>query len=101
MIPGMYDGLLSGFEGGLATCNYFGFKIALFIIDHNQLFYLAYERVKVSVENMQPHLWSYRQRISLEHLGQTLKLKDKYPILHEFLQKVCPKIIVRVEVFFI
>ena len=40
---------------------------------------------------MEPHLWSYRQRISLEHLGQTLlekKLKDKYPILHNFLQVV-------------
>ena len=40
---------------------------------------------------MEPHLWSYRQRVSLEHLGQTLqekKLKEKYPILHEFLRVV-------------
>ena len=40
---------------------------------------------------MEPHLWSYHQRISLDHLGQTLqekKLKEKYPILHEFLQVV-------------
>lgn len=60
-------------------------------VDHDQLFYLVYEKVKVSEVNMEPHLWSYRQRISLEHLGQTLlekKLKVKYPILHEFLQKV-------------
>ena len=60
--------------------------------DHDQLFYLVYEKVNVSEDNMQPHLWSYRQRISLEHLGQTLlekKLKVKYPILHDFLQRVC------------
>lgn len=40
---------------------------------------------------MEPHLWTYRQRISLEHLGQTLvekKLKTKYPILYEFLLAV-------------
>lgn len=64
---------------------------AWFITDHDQLFYLVYEKVKVSEGNMEPHLWSYRQRISLEHLGQTLlekKLKVKYPILYEFLQKV-------------
>jgi hypothetical protein len=41
---------------------------------------------------MDPHLWSYRQRISLEHLTQTLqdkKMKEKHPILHDFLQMVC------------
>lgn len=62
------------------------------ITEHDQLFYLMYEKVKVSEDNMEPHLWSYRQRISLEHLGQTLqekKLKEKYPILHAFLQVVC------------
>ncbi len=60
--------------------------------EHDQLFYLVYERVKVKEGNMEPHLWSYRQRISLEHLGQTLqekKLKEKYPVLHDFLCVVC------------
>lgn len=59
--------------------------------EHDQLFYLVYERVKVQEGNMDPHLWTYRQRISLEHLGQTLQereLKDRYPILHEFLLMV-------------
>ncbi len=60
--------------------------------EHDQLFYLVFERVKVSKDNMEPHLWSYRQRISLEHLRQTLqvekKLKEKCSILYEFLQVV-------------
>lgn len=59
--------------------------------DHDQLFFLVYERVKVNSDSMGPHLWTYRQRVSLEHLGFTLqenKLKEKYPILHEFLHVV-------------
>ena len=62
-----------------------------FTSEHDQLFYLVYEKVKVNKDNMEPHLWSYRQRISLEHLRQTLqekKLKEKCHILHEFLQVV-------------
>ena len=59
--------------------------------DHDQLFFLVYEKMAINSNSMEPHLWSYRQRISLEHLGQTLqeqKLKEKFPILHEFLQAV-------------
>ena len=62
------------------------------ITEHDQLYYLVYEQAKVKENDIRPHLWSYRQRISLEHLGQTLqekKLREKYPILHEFLQMVC------------
>ena len=57
----------------------------------DQLFYLVYERVKVSSASMGPHLWTYRQRVSLEHLGLTLqenKVKVEYPLLHEFLHVV-------------
>ena len=66
--------------------------VALLFIEHGQLFYLSYERVKLSGKSMEPHLWSYQQRISLEHLGQTLqekKMREKYSILHDFLQVVC------------
>lgn len=65
--------------------------------EHDQLFYLVHEKVKVQEQNIEPHLWSYRQRISLEHLGQTIQgknLKEKFPILHEFLQKVVFKIVI-------
>ena len=58
---------------------------------YHKLLSLAYEKDQVSEGNIQPHFWSYRQRITLEHLGQTLSessLKVKYPILHEFLEKV-------------
>lgn len=56
--------------------------------DHGRLFYLVYEKVKVNKDNMEPHLWTYRQRISLEHLRQTLTLEEKCPVLHEFLRVV-------------
>ncbi len=63
------------------------------LIDHDQLFYLVYEKVQVNEDSMEPHLWSYRPRISLEHLGQTIQEKKliKCPILHEFLQKANKK----------
>ena len=57
----------------------------------DQLFYLVHERVKVSSDCMGPHLWTYRQRVSLEHLGFTLQknmVKVEYPLLHEFLHVV-------------
>lgn len=61
------------------------------LAEHDQLFYLVHEKVKVKSESLGPHLWTYRQKISLEHLGLTLKeekLKKAYPILHEFLVEV-------------
>ena len=60
--------------------------------EHDQLFYLVYERVQVVEESLDPHLWAYRSRITLEHLRQNLQqqnMKKKCPILHAFLQKVC------------
>ena len=59
--------------------------------DHDQLFYLVYEKVRYKEESLEPHLWTYRSRITLEHLRQTLqeeKMIEKYPILSEFLQAV-------------
>ena len=60
-------------------------------VGQDKLFRIVYERNKVKKKGLDPHLWSYRQRVSLEHLGLTLldvKLKEKYPILHEFLRVV-------------
>lgn len=60
-------------------------------VDHDQLFFLVYEKVKYTQDNLEPHLWTYRSRITLEHLRQSLhdkKLTKAYPILHEFLQAV-------------
>ena len=55
------------------------------------MFYLLYERVSVSEDSLAPHLWTYRARITLEHLSQTLQQQSsrtKYPILIEFLKEV-------------
>ena len=60
--------------------------------EHDQLFYLVYERVQVVEGSLNPHLWAYRSRITLEHLRQNLQqqnMRKKCPILHAFLQKVC------------
>ena len=57
----------------------------------DKLFRIVYEKSNVKMKTLDPHLWSYRQRVSLEHLGQTLldeTSKEKYPILHEFLKVV-------------
>lgn len=58
----------------------------------DQLFYLVYEKVKCKDEDIGPHLWTYRSRITIEHLQQTMqekKMRTKHPILNEFLQAVC------------
>ena len=60
-------------------------------LEQDQLFYLVYEKIRVTKGNLTPHLWTYRSRITLEHLNQTLQQqgkRDKYPILHHFLEKV-------------
>ena len=60
--------------------------------EHDQLFFLVYERMELMNESsIRPHLWTYHSRITLEHLAQTLqekKMKEKHPILYEFLQSV-------------
>ena len=57
--------------------------------DHDHLFYIIHEKVSVPPKAILPHLWTYRSRITLEHLFQTLQTKKgTCPILHEFLQQV-------------
>ncbi len=56
------------------------------------MFYHIYEKAEVDSSSLEPHLWSYRQKISLEHIAQTLcekKLHEMCPVLHQFLQLVC------------
>ena len=59
--------------------------------DRDRLFYIVYEKSSIPSSSLLPHLWTYRSRITPEHLFQTLqaqKMKDSCPILHEFLKEV-------------
>ena len=57
--------------------------------DHDPLYYLVYERTPVVKDSLEPHLWSYRPRITLEHLTRYMQQqKKKFPILEEFLKIV-------------
>ena len=61
------------------------------ISEHDQLFYLAYEKVKVDESKLQAHLWTFRQQINLEHLQravQSASAKKKIPVLDAFLKAV-------------
>ena len=59
-------------------------------LDHDQLFYLAYEKVKVDESKLQAHLWTYRQQINLDHLQRTVQAAntEEIPVLDAFLQAV-------------
>ena len=60
--------------------------------EYDQLLYLVYEHVQVAEGNLDPHLWAYHSRITLEHLRQYLQqqnMREKCPILYAFLQEVC------------
>ena len=46
-----------------------------FYIGHSQMFCLIYEKAEVDSDSLEPHLWSYHQKISLEHIGQTIQEK--------------------------
>ena len=70
----------------------FGF---FFLLEHDQLFYLVYERMQVSKENIIPHMWTFQSKITLESLTQKVQeksIKEQHPILHEFLQAVCRRL---------
>ena len=70
-------------------------KIYFPFTDQDCLFYVIHEKVSVAPEAFLPHLWTYRSRITLEHLYQILQpQKDTYPILYEFLQQVNAEIFI-------
>ena len=57
--------------------------------EHDPLFYMVYERMPVVKGSLEPHLWSYRPHITLEHLIRYMQQqKMKFPILKEFLNEV-------------
>ena len=67
------------------------FWIHVFHVGHDELFHLIFEKVDVDEGDLKHHLWTYRPKITLEHVRQTLqekKLTEKHPILFEFLQAV-------------
>ena len=60
-----------------------------FHADHDPLYYLVYERTPVVKDSLEPHMWGYRPRITLEHLVRYMQQqKKKFPILEEFLKNV-------------
>ncbi|CAI8002399.1 E3 ubiquitin-protein ligase rnf213-alpha [Geodia barretti] len=54
--------------------------------EHDPLYYLVYERAPMVKDSLEPHLWGYRPRITLEHLTRYLQQQKKFPILEEFLK---------------
>ena len=67
------------------------FILSSLLTGEDRLSNIVYERNKVRKKSREVHLWKYRQRISLEHLGlilQDINLKERFPILHEFLRVV-------------
>ena len=60
------------------------------LTDHGPLFYIVHECMgEVVQDSLEPHLWGYRPRITLEHLTRHIQQqKEDFPILIEFLEKV-------------
>jgi hypothetical protein len=59
--------------------------------EHDPLYYLVYERTPMVKDSLEPHLWGYRPRITLEHLTRYMQQQEKkFPILEEFLTNVRP-----------
>ena len=56
--------------------------------EHDLLFYLAYERIKVNERCLEPHLWTYRSRITVDHLRNSVRGEKTVKILDAFLQAV-------------
>ena len=63
----------------------------LYSPEPDKLMYLIYEKVKLKGGKIDPHLWSYRPHITLEHLALGLaqqNLKEKCKVLQIFLDEV-------------
>ena len=62
----------------------------LMCTEHNPLFFLAYERVKVDEKRLEPHLWTFRSRVDVNHLrGYLQQQKNKdVKVLSGFLNEV-------------
>ena len=56
--------------------------------DQDRLFYVVYEKLSVEGKGMEPHLWTYRSKVSLEHLSHQQDMQKKCPILQKFIKEV-------------
>ena len=63
--------------------------LTVILIDDDPLFYLVYERMPVVEGSLEPHLWGYRPRVTLEHLTRYMQQQNtKFPVLEKFLSEV-------------
>jgi len=60
------------------------------VSEHDDLFFMIYEKLPVRTGDVQPALWRYRARITLEHLSHALQqsTNKSLAILKEFLRLV-------------
>ena len=58
--------------------------------EHDDLFFMIYEKLPVCTGDVQPALWRYRARITLEHLAHALQqsTNKSLTLLKEFLRLV-------------
>ena len=69
--------------------------------EHDPLFYLVYERTPVIKGSLEPHMWGYRPRITLENLTRYMQQqKTKLPILEEFLKEARPLLYICISLVF-
>ena len=60
------------------------------ISEHDILFFTIYEKIPVRAGDIQPAMWRYRARITLEHLAHALQqsTRKSLALLKEFLRLV-------------
>ena len=66
-------------------------KLTCLFLEHDPLLNAAYEIEPVTEESLEMHFWTYKQKVSLEHLRCSLQqedMKQKYALLYDFLQLV-------------
>ena len=61
-------------------------------VDCDRLFYTVCEKKAIAKKSILPSLWTYRSRVTLEHLLQMVKNERTCTILLEFLNQVSYKI---------
>ena len=65
------------------------FRLCSSHTEHDPLLYMVYNESILSEDSEDAYLWSYRSRISLEHLAIELQPQQKqHPILTKFIEQV-------------
>ena len=69
----------------IVNCHYYNA-----VSEHDILFLTIYEKIPVRSGDIQPAMWRYRARITLEHLAQVLQqsTSKSLSLLKEFLRLV-------------